>query len=165
MVVIGKLSDGSDNSALLVAFIALIGVLLSVVLTYILNKRMMSDESIKNKKRTYYSDFLALFMARTTKGKVGEDNLVNAYEMMKLWASENVLISVADALKFISNQSDEILKLNEDLEKKRISGDEYNKEFTKRVNSKYYKIIAFMRQDLGVNTKFKIDDKNICIIN
>lgn len=165
MVVIGKLTDRSDDSALLVAVIALLGVLLSVVLTYFLNKKMMSDEAIKNKKRVYYSDFLALFITRTTNGKGQEDNLVNAYEMLKLWASENVLISIADALNFISNKSDEILKLKEELKENRITDDEFEKEFTRRVNSKYYNIITYMRQDLGVNTKFNIDDKNISIIN
>lgn len=160
-VVIEGASSGIWNSPIISALIA---ALISVIGTYLLNKKMMSDEAIKNKKRMCYSDFLAEFTARITNNEKDKKDLIYAYEIMKLWASENVLILIVDALETIKGESIEVLKIKKEYDDGVIAEEQYKEKLENIKLEKYHKVVEVMRKDLGVNTG-EINDKTISLIN
>lgn len=141
-VVIEGASSGIWNSPIIAGAFALAGVILGGFLSYIFAQK----EAIKNKKRMYYGEFLSSFIKLTTmNNEESRIELINAYEIIKIWAPKDVLDAIANALKYITGESDK-------------------NEFDNEINARYYKIIEVMRKDLGVKTNFEINKSNVCMI-
>lgn len=170
IIIVEKCLEGMGNSSILTALIAFGGVVFSVVFsslsTYLLNKKTILEEANIDKKRLCYDAFLQEFTKRVTTESEEErnDKLVYTYESMKLWASDDVLVSIKDAVDFLTGQSPKKIELQNDLRDGVIEKDEYNDEFDKRIMKKYYRMITIMRNDLKVSTNFKINEDNISLI-
>lgn len=158
------LMASEDIRSILLGLIPVAGTIITAIIGYLINKRMVIHNETNSKKRKIYEEFLNALTLTQFEGNLlllivpGDDyayrevhatklEVIKGYEKVKLWGSEGVINACYD---FFTLQIKEY--------EKKTSVDQVD------MKKSYYRIIEEMRKDLKVKN-FSLNEKNIQIVS